>query len=222
MGEALPIFPLATVLFPGVSLPLHIFEERYRHLVGDLLQRPEGTARTFGVVAIREGYEVGTRGVQSVQRLGCAAQMTSARRYDDGRYDIEVVGRRRLRVDAVDTSGDYLVGEVEWLQETRGADAPREAARAWQAFEAYRTRLAGLRGRAVVEGPPDRDPVRLSYQLASTCLLTQPDRQRLLEVDDAAERLRLITSLLRTELRSMTAVPSFPATEVARTGWSPN
>ena len=58
MTSALPLFPLGTVLFPGLVLPLHIFEERYRELVRTLLERPEPTDRTFGVVAIRRGWEV--------------------------------------------------------------------------------------------------------------------------------------------------------------------
>ncbi len=222
VGEPLPIFPLSTVLFPGISLPLHVFEDRYRLLVSRLLEQPEGVGRRFGIVAIREGYEVGSRGVQSVQRLGCAAELTAVEPYDDGRFDIEVVGRERLRIDVLDTSGDYLVAEVSWLDETGGADPAAAAARARRTFERYRRRLGALRGDSVLEGDLDRDPVQLSYQLAATCLLTQPERQRLLEVEDAAGRLRLLTSLLRSELRAMTAVPSLPATQVARTGWSPN
>jgi Lon protease-like protein len=223
VSEGLPIFPLNTVLFPGVTLPLHIFEERYRSLVSSLLQMPEGEDRTFGIVAIREGYEVGTRGVHSVQRLGCSAQLTSVQPYDDGRFDIEVVGQRRMRVDALDTGGEFLVGEVTWLDEPAGGDAAEAAARALQTFEAYREVLAELSGRDLTTavGVPI-DPTVLSYELAAACLLTQQDRQALLEADDAATRLRLATEMMRTEMSAMRALPSLPATEVARTGWSPN
>jgi Lon protease-like protein len=223
VSEALPIFPLSTVLFPGVTLPLHIFEERYRSLVSSLLEQPEGDDRAFGIVAIREGYEVGSRGVHSVQRLGCSARLTSVQPYDDGRFDIEVVGHRRFRVDALDTGGEFLVGEVAWLDEPTGDGASEAAARALQAFEAYRGVLAELSGRqiATVVGVPV-DPTVLSYELAAACLLTQQDRQALLEADDSAARLRLATQTMFAEIAAMRALPSLPATEVARTGWSPN
>ena len=99
------MFPLNTVVFPGMSVPLHVFEDRYRMLVRHLLTVDDPAARVFGTVAIREGYEVGSHGVQSVHRVGCVVQMTSVDPYPDGRFDIEVVGRRRLRLDALDTSG---------------------------------------------------------------------------------------------------------------------
>jgi hypothetical protein len=223
VSQALPIFPLNTVLFPGVTLPLHIFEDRYRTLISSLLEVPDEEARVFGIVAIREGYEVGTRGVHSVQRLGCSALLTTVETYDDGRYDIEVVGQRRMRVDALDTGGDFLVGEVAWLDEPAGEDPEQAAAQALRTFHVYRQRLEELSGR---DGPamsdlPD-DPGELSYVLAASSLLTQQDRQALLEAEDAADRLRLTTSMLRVEMKAMKALPSLPATEVARTGWSPN
>ncbi|HEX2174763.1 MAG TPA: LON peptidase substrate-binding domain-containing protein [Nocardioidaceae bacterium] len=223
VSEGLPIFPLSTVLFPGVTLPLHIFEDRYRSLVSTLLAQPEGEARVFGIVAIREGYEVGSRGVHSVQRVGCSAQLTSVEPYDDGRFDIEVVGRRRIRIDALDTGGEFLVGEVAWLDEPVGEGTEEAVARARRTFEAYRVRLLEASGKDIT--PPDdlpTDASALSYSLAAACLLTQLDRQALLEADDATSRLRLATSMMRAEMRAIRALPSLPATEVARTGWSPN
>jgi uncharacterized protein len=223
VSQALPIFPLNTVLFPGVTLPLHVFEDRYRSLVSTLLDMPDEEARVFGIVAIREGYEVGTRGVHSVQRLGCSALLTAVEAYDDGRYDIEAVGQRRMRVDALDTGGDFLVGEVAWLEEPAGEEPERAAAQALRTFYAYRRRLEELSGRDVpaMADLPD-DPTELSYVLAGSCLLTQQDRQALLEADDSADRLRLTAAMLRVEMKAMKALPSLPATEVARTGWSPN
>ena len=88
MHEQLPIFPLNTVVFPGVTLPLHVFEDRYRALVHHLLTIPDKSMRLFGIVAIREGYEVGDsenrRGVQSLHRVGTLVQLTEVERYDDG------------------------------------------------------------------------------------------------------------------------------------------
>src|SRR2546423_12156315 len=84
----LPLFPLGTVLFPGVPLPLHIFEERYRLLVRDLMALPEGASRRFGVVAIREGREVGADGVRALYPVGCTAELRDVEEDDDGRFDL--------------------------------------------------------------------------------------------------------------------------------------
>jgi uncharacterized protein len=220
----LPIFPLNTVMFPGVTVPLHVFEDRYRALVHHLLTISEKPERLFGIVAIREGYEVGSHGVQSVHRVGCVVQMTSVDPYPDGRFDIEVVGRRRLRLDALDTSGSYLVGDVETVDEAR-IDSPEgvhEALRTRETFEEYRRRLSHLRGDDVLDGDLPRDPEFLSYSLAATCLLTLQERQALLEASGPLDRLIMLRHALREEMRAMRAIPSLPATEVARTSWSPN
>jgi uncharacterized protein len=221
--EQLPIFPLSTVVFPGVSVPLHVFEDRYRALVHHLLTIPDKTLRVFGIAAIREGFEVGQHGVASVHRVGCVVQMTSVEPYEDGRFDIEVVGRQRLRVDGLDTSGQFLVGEVELLGEQRSPEEDaREAARTLTTFEEYRRRLSEMRGAPVLDGDMPTDPEYLSYSLAATCLLTLQERQSLLEADSSLERLILLRHALLEEMRAMRAVPSLPATEVARTSWSPN
>lgn len=224
MREQLPIFPLNTVMFPGVSVPLHVFEDRYRALVHHLLTIPDKSMRLFGIVAIREGYEVGQHGVHSVHRVGCVVQMTSIEPYEDGRFDIEVIGRQRLRLDRLDTSGDFLVGDVEMLSERtpKGSDAAHEAKRTYDTFEEYRRRLSEMRGGDVLDGDLPRDPEYLSYSLAATCLLTLNERQSLLEADTALERLIMLRHALREEMRAMRAIPSLPATEVARTRWSPN
>ena len=224
MAEQLPILPLNTVLFPGVTMPLHVFEDRYRALVHHLLTISDKTMRLFGIVAIREGYEVGAHGVQSVHRVGCVAQMTSVEPYADGRFDIEVVGRKRMRLDGLDTSGTYLVGDVETVgeQPDTSPESLAEAARAMETFLAYREQLSEMRGGDVLDGDLPRDPEYLSYSLAATCLLTLQERQALLEASTARDRLVMLRHSLREEMRAMRAIPSLPATEVARTAWSPN
>ncbi len=224
MREQLPIFPLNTVMFPGVSVPLHVFEDRYRALVHHLLTIPDKSLRLFGIVAIREGYEVGQHGVHSVHRVGCVVQMTSVDPYEDGRFDIEVVGRARMRLDGLDTSGEFLVGDVETLPERTEPlpEAMGQAERTFATFEEYRRRLSQLRGGDVLDGDLPRDPEFLSYSLSATCLLTLTERQELLEADTPLERLVMLRHALREEMRAMRAIPSLPATEVARTRWSPN
>ena len=222
--EQLPIFPLNAVVFPGVTVPLHVFEDRYRALVHHLLTISDKPQRLFGIVAVREGYEVGRHGVASVHRVGCVVQMTSVDPYPDGRFDIEVVGRRRLRLEDLDASGSYLVGDVETLPEHRRSspETDAEALRATETFAVYRRRLSALRGGDVLDGDMPRDPEYLSYTLAATCLLTLSERQELLEMSSPSDRLVMLRLAMTEEMRAMRAVPSLPATEVARTAWSPN
>lgn len=217
-----PVFPLNTVLFPGVTVPLHVFEERYRRLVNDLLAMPDPAERVFGIVAIREGYEVGDHGVQSAHRVGTLVQLTSVEPYDDGRFDIEVTGRQRLRMSTMDTTGPYFQAEVDLLADDDEPGARNEATRALAAFHAYRAQLSEMRGGPVLTGDLPTDPAYLSYALAATCLLTLRERQALLEADSARERLTMLRLGLVDEMRAMRALPSLPATEVARTRWSPN
>jgi Lon protease-like protein len=217
-----PLFPLNAVMFPGVVTPLHIFEERYRLLVRELAGIDSVFDRVFGILAIREGYEVGDHGMQSAHRVGTLVQLTEVDAYDDGRFDIEVIGRQRLRVHEYDNSGPFLRGEVELIPDSDEPEAASEAKAALALFEVYRQQLSELRGGPVLAGELPSDPAYLSYALASTCLLTLPQRQALLEADSAQVRLGMIRRTLHEEMRAMRALPSLPATEVARTRWSPN
>ena len=221
------MFPLNSVLFPGMTMELHVFEDRYRALVHHLLTIPDRSQRLFGVVAIREGYEVGTQGVQSLHRIGCVAQMTTVVPAEDGRFDIEIVGRERFRLQSMDASGPYLVGTVETTSDAgdpavRASGTSEEAMRARETFERYRGRLSEIRGAEVLDVELPEDPVYLSYTLAATCLLTLRERQALLETGSADERLAMLRRAMVEEMRAMRALPSLPATEVSRTGWSPN
>jgi Lon protease-like protein len=222
----LPLFPLNTVLFPGVVMPMHIFEDRYRSLVRDLIALPPDTAREFGVVAIKVGYEVGERGVQTIQRTGCAALVTEVTANPDGTFEIMVVGRRRFHVERLDPTEEYLRADVEWLPDATGGETPDHAERlvagTLDMFAAYRHTVADLRGDDVLEGETPTDPVDLSYTLAAALVITLAERQAMLEAPDVVERLRLGMSLMRAELRAITAIPSLPATSMARTRWSPN
>jgi Lon protease-like protein len=131
----LPLFPLNTVLCPGIALPLHIFEERYRALVRHCID----SSSPFGIVLIREGREVGT-GAISFTGIGTVAEIRDAGRYEDGRYDLLVVGTRRFEIRRV-LSGKrpYLMAEVDVLEEEIGdeATAHRLAMTATRRFVKY-------------------------------------------------------------------------------------
>ena len=107
MAETLPLFPLGAVLYPGMLLPLHIFEERYRQLVRDLLEQPE--PRRFGVIAIRKGRETGIDGVHSLYEIGCTATLRRVDRHTDGRYDLVTVGTERFRLIGLDETRPYVL-----------------------------------------------------------------------------------------------------------------
>ncbi len=112
----LPLFPLHTVLCPGIALPLHVFEARYRALVAACL----AAEAPFGVVLIRAGREVG-EGSTSIATVGTTAEIREAEALDDGRYRILAVGGRRFRIDSVTVGREpYLVGEVELIAEPVG------------------------------------------------------------------------------------------------------
>src|SRR5215471_3319432 len=142
MTETVPLFPLGTVLFPGLLLPLHIFEDRYRQLVRDLTDGPE--PRQFGVIAIRQGRETGVDGIQALHEIGCTATLRQVKPLDDGRYDVVTVGARRFRLAGLDDSRPYLRGQVDLLTEEAGDEAAAaQAVRVVRdGFRAYLNALA--------------------------------------------------------------------------------
>ncbi len=212
----LPLFPLGTVLFPHVLLPLHVFEERYRHLVRDLVAAPEDE-RLFGVVAIREGHEVGSDNVRALHAVGCVARLRRVEPYADGRFHIVSTGAQRFRLVAVDSHLPYLRARVELLGEPVGELAGALVASVQSLFARYRQLL----GAGLGDDLPD-DPSTLSYLVASTAVLELADRQRLLEVPDTAGRLRQELRLLRRETTLLRLLPSLPGVELTRVPVCPN
>ena len=215
------MFPLNAVIFPGVSVPLTVFEDRYRALVHHLLRVEDPTQRLFGSVGIREGYEVGEHGSQSLFRVGCRVQLTDVESHPDGAFSIVAVGLDRIQLERLDTTGTFPVGQVVDRPETGASVDPDLVERAREVFTAYRATLAEIRADPYTGDLP-QDPSYLSWTLAACAPLPLHERQALLEAEDAAHRLRMVTDLLRSELRAMNALPSLPATDVARTRWSPN
>jgi uncharacterized protein len=249
MSEMLPLFPLGTVLYPGLLLPLHIFEERYRQLVRDLLAN--GEAPRFGVVAIREGRETGVSGVSALYPVGCTAVLRQVQKYPDGRYDIVTVGVQRFRLLALDESQPYLQGEVELLPEETGDPAEADlAARAVRpAFSGYLRALASLaqhdpqqpggtrpgpaEGLAAGNGGQEEEadeqapelpaaPVALSYVIAALMVVDLPDKQALLAEPDAVGRLAAERAMLAKETGMLRGLTSAPAPELRYSPYSNN
>jgi Lon protease-like protein len=224
MSELLPLFPLSTVLFPGMRLPLHIFEERYRQLVTDLRARPE--PRRFGVIAIRKGREVGADGITALHEVGCVATVRQVTPHPDGRFDLATVGTERFRLLRVDDSLPYFQGEVELLKD-ESPDGPGEAeafavSRVQAGFRAYLNALADRGGGVISVADLPDEPVLLSYVVGAAMIIDLPERQSLLAAPAALERLRLERSLLVRETAMLRATTSRPAPDYAFEQFSQN
>jgi Lon protease-like protein len=198
--RVLPLFPLEqVVLFPGMSLPLRIFEERYKVMIGAC----QVTDQLFGVVLIRSGREVGDPA--DPEPVGCTARMVRVDRIPDGQMHILSVGEQRFRLvgPARVMPEGYLVGDVQFLSEvpTDTIDAAL-VSRVTEEFTRYQQAVLGLTGRAdplrAAELP--KDPVRLSYRVAATLFVDARERQRLLETDNVANRLEQELVLLKREM----------------------
>ncbi len=218
----LPLFPLGAVLYPGMLLPLHIFEERYRKLVRDLLDGPE--PRRFGVIAIRKGRETGVEGVQSLYEIGCTATLRRVEEHEDGRFNLVTVGTQRFRLLALDQTLPYLQGEIEMLAEEvvdQAAAAP--AVRAVQvAFRGYLDALTEWGGASVkVENLP-AEPVLLSFIVAAAMVIDLPDRQALLDEPDALRRLAAERAMLSRETAMLRTTTSRPAPDLRYAPYNPN
>jgi uncharacterized protein len=208
-SSLIPLFPLGTVLFPGAPLALHIFEDRYRTLMADLLELPQEDRR-FGVVTIRSGREVGVHGVKALHDVGCMAVLTAMEQSPDGTYDLESVGNGRFRVISLDSERPYLRATVEWLPEEAG-DVGSLAEIVTRRYGDYRRALGGLRGLELELPPLPTDARLLSYLVAATVIAENPDRQRFLAEFDAAGRLAAEARWLTLEttlLKELSAVPA--------------
>lgn len=222
MSALLPLFPLGTVLYPGMILPLHIFEERYRQLVRDLLDRPE--PREFGVIAIREGRETGVDGVSALYEIGCVAALRQAEPSEDGRFDLITVGTDRFRLLGLDRTMPYLQGEIEPLTEKTGDEAAASLAvrAAGTAFRAYLDALAERGGATVVVRDLPDEPVFLSYVVAAAMIIDLPERQSLLAEPDALSRLTAERALLSRETGMLRTTTSRPAPHLRYAPYNPN
>lgn len=235
----LPYFPLHQVLFPHLPLPLHVFEERYRAMAADLVDERSPHGGRFVVSMITEGPEVG--GDAAAQAVGTICEVRNAERFPDGRWLLLVVGVARARLGAVDRSGPYALVEAEEIGEPAGDEAPALVAPVQRALDAYLATVKRFVARAASERNdteetrdvtatlddmlkpihlPD-DPVAASYAVAGVLQIELSRKQQLLELPDAAGRLRTELALLRREARLLDdgAMPPVPAADL---GYHPN
>jgi len=214
VAETLPLFPLGTVLMPGASLPLHIFEPRYRQLIVDLVTGavPE---KEFGVIAVREGWAPDDDGMAGFYGIGCTAGIRDVRRLPDGRFDIVTRGARRFRLLEADTeSKPYLMGSVEFLPDTATpADAGDMTRMLIAAARAAHRRYCATAWKSGDWSEPDADvePATLPHVLAADCLLPMDDRQDLLEQTSPTQRLRMVRTLLARETGLLAHLRAVPA-----------
>ena len=191
----LPLFPLNLVLFPGMRLPLHIFEERYKAMIGDCIDRDA----PFGVVLIREGPEVG--GPAEPFRIGTSARIAQVQRLEEGRMNLLALGERRFDLVEIVQEVPHMVGRVAFKEEAMGELDSQVLSDVGQEYGVFLQHIATLAGswNAPVEVP--ESPLDLSFEAVSTLTgsieLPQGMRQDLLEVDTAGERLSRLLPLLK-------------------------
>jgi Lon protease-like protein len=193
----LPLFPLNSVLFPGMLINLHIFEDRYKQMIGLCMK----TRQPFGVVLIAEGQEA--YGVAKPHMIGCTAHIARSQPLEQGRMDITAVGQERFIIQSLQHDRPYLIGMVEMLPLERGTpEALTEAAerlRPWvMRYVDILTRVENIRFK-MPKFPAD--PVSFAY-LAANVLhqVPQINKQKLLELNQAQELLAEIRAIYEFEV----------------------
>ncbi len=195
----LPLFPLPVVLFPGVPMPFHIFEPRYRQMLADI----HLSGNLFGL-SYFDG-SASERSAPPVGHTGCVAEITESERLPDGRSNIMTLGLVRYRVEAYIERGDpYLVGEVSFFED-EAEDANLLASRAKEASQIFMRIAQAIRTlndeRAGLPQLPDTDPERLSFLIAAAMEVDAELKLELLEMRSTSARLERLHDLLRRAVK---------------------
>ena len=174
----LPLFPLEVVLLPGTPLPLHIFEPRYKEMIGEC----RANDAPFGVVRAME---------QGIAEIGCTAEIvTVTKEYPDGRLDLVAEGRQRFELLEVNEERSYLRGEVLLIPDEPGAALEEERVRAIQ----LHLEILSLAG--AVQDLSAADQNQLSFYLAGSLPLDLDFKQKLLTMRSESERIQTVTAYL--------------------------
>jgi Lon protease-like protein len=180
-----PLFPLDTVLFPGTPIPLHIFEPRYKEMIGECLAQKTA----FGVVRAKE---------EGLAQIGCTAEILDVtKRYEDGRMDIICEGRRRFEVITLNEERAFLQAEVAYFDD-QPARAPSE-----QVDEALRLHSDLLQTLGAEAFAPEASTPQLSFQLAAPLPLDLDFKQRLLGMRSERERIAAVVQYYQVLLPQM-------------------
>jgi len=183
----IPLFPLDTVLLPGMQMPLHIFEPRYKLMIGRCLsQRSE-----FGIILAAS---------KAIATLGCTAEILhKTKDYPDGRMDIQTKGRAIFRLDELIDEEEYYEGTVEYVEDGPSATESTTEAQLREAFERCHQLLFG---RVWTEGASD-ESASLSYRMAGLLPMELEKRQALLEMRSEDDRRRLVLRWMADFLRKL-------------------
>ena len=197
----LPLFPLPVVLFPGVPLPLHIFEPRYRRMLEDIRVRDN----LFGLSYFDASAAV-EREFPPAGHIGCAAEVTEVEPLADGRFNIVSIGLIRYRVEAYLDQGDpYLLGQVSFFEDEAEDEAMLKR-RAQEVTDIFLRIARAVRilndERAALPELPETEPERLSFLVAAAVDLDIEVKQQLLELRSTAERLKRLRNLLGSVVAS--------------------
>lgn len=193
----LRLFPLNTVLFPRMPLPLHIFEGRYRLMIDECMTDNE----PFGIVLIRRGAEA-LGPLPEPHRVGCTAHIAQAEPLEDGRLNILVVGQERFRIRSLDDSKPYLSGTVEDypLTDTDTMGISVRALSLIRLYERYLQLLASADLLDLTNMQLPDNPIDLAYSAAHTLQVPRSDKQELLEIETAPAFLQALVEHYRLEV----------------------
>ncbi len=194
MDQLLALFPLNLVLFPGAALPLHIFEERYKQMIGRCIS----LSQPFGVVLIKEGQAEGDPA--EPYDVGTTAYITNTLPADNGRMYIVAEGRQRFKIKQVIQTLPYLVANVDYLDDEVGMEQRVQADRLLKLYERYREAMTRATGVPQQLNDLPSDPLDISFQLSAQLQVPYLSKQQLLEAD-LETRLESLTAALDDEMR---------------------
>jgi len=228
----LPLFPLNTVLFPGAPISLHIFEERYRLMIGHCLEQNA----PFGVVLLRSGSEVSADDpfVRSLREqpgddhpldepvpfeVGTVARITESQRLEDGRYVLVAQGQRRFRIQYIVQRKPYVVASVTLPAEQTSALSAAAVAELRRIHERYWETIENVTGRRYEREEPPDDAIELTYWLAHRMRVDNLRKQHWLE-SDVAMRIHEMTDALQAELAMLPSAGPDRGTTAGPWSWN--
>jgi uncharacterized protein len=201
--EFLPLFPLNTVLFPYMYLPMHIFEERYKLMINNCLLGNRG----FGVLLVDDGED--GRGMRPYD-IGTVGRITDINRLSDGRFNLILQGVRRFRVLEYDTTRPYLSGKVELLDDEEQMTAPGLVSAVSRMFGDYLNTLLNITGQDSRDIALPNDAAILSYLVADGLQIEWTAKQGLLEMASAQQRLDVEATILQKEVVLLKRLKTIP------------